>query len=198
MSWIFGPQAWHLSEHAYNRRRGSFPCIGVLFLNNSTKRCIKISVIYLSWQGLCSSIAATHHIWVIPVLIAVPLSSTGVSDHPELTNDSLLNTRTNISMLPSGQHFSFADGFHRTEEVGFSSQHSVIVCVGPSIWVIMSPQRTLSQLVVLWLHIKGSLAPHEDVVSRVIWSRLCRTHSFKHWLCSFHHTSPTDHFRSLQ
>lgn len=101
MSWIFGPQAWQVSGHAYNRRRGSFPCIGVLFWNDSKKRCIQMSIIYLSWQCLCSSVAATHHIWVIPVLVAVPLSSTRVSDHPELANDPLLNTRTNISMLRS-------------------------------------------------------------------------------------------------
>lgn len=78
--------------------------------------------------------------------------------------------------------------------------------VWSSVWGPESESRRHTvRLVVIWLHIKGPWAPHEDVVSWVIWGHLCRTHSFRRRLCAgledrstFHEASPADCVRSSQ
>lgn len=132
------------------------------------KRYIKFNLYLL----LFASVRATHHIRVIPVLFTVPLSSTRVSDHSELTNHPLLITRkkhSNAPVIMSAHHFlsnacqCFTHDLHwvifSTEPQGFISVpsfllSSLIICVGPRIWITSSQMDAVTLcLVVIWLEL---------------------------------------------
>lgn len=141
MTWSFGPQIiWTRLYH-----EGVFISLHLIFFFYKTALArwvknsyVKCNLICLSQQWFCTSVRATHHVRVVPVLFTVPLRSARVSDHPELTNHPLVITRTNHFNAPVtvSAHHSFSNACQRSTDdlhwvisgVYFSSQLPPIKC----------------------------------------------------------------------
>lgn len=130
MTWIFGPQVWHLSEHAYITRRCSFPSTWVL-LNNSEASSVKKMYIKCNLICLCQhhSPYPSHR---------RPLHSTSQQheglpppwahqsppvDHKYKPFQDIKSSQTHVQL---SQMIYF--GFHGTKGVFFRSQLPPIKC----------------------------------------------------------------------